>query len=241
MDGATVLGSVGLAGGTATLTTNALSAGTHAVTAIYSGDGNNLPNSSAPLAQLVQPAPTTTTLISSPNPSTPGATVTLTATVVGPAPTGNVSFYDGQTLLGSGTLVSGAASLLVKLGVGPHPITAVYEGDTNHAPSTSAPLTQIVNNATGKTTTVTTLVMSSSQSTAGQPVTFTATVTGASPTGTVTFADVNEVLGTAPLVDGVATLTATGLSRGAHQITASYAGDSNNLGSTSAKLKHQVR
>ena len=118
----------------------------------------------------------------------------------------------------------------------------MYSGDVNHAPSTSTPLSQIVNNPQGKTTTVTTLVSSVNPSAVDQPVTFTATVTGASPTGTVTFLDgKNDVLGAAQLVDGVATLSVPGFSRGAHQINASYGGDATNLPSTSAKLKQQVR
>jgi uncharacterized repeat protein (TIGR01451 family) len=198
-------------------------------------------NNSATADTIVDRSPTSVALASSPNTSTAGTPVTFTAIVTGAAPTGTVSFYDGPMLLGSSALVGGSASLIVSLGVGSHTITAVYNGDPNHAPSTAAPLTQIVNNPNGKTTTVTTLVSSVNPSLVGQPVTFTATVTGANPAGTVTFMDVNGVLGTAPLINGVATITVPGFNRGAHQITASYGGDGNNLPSTSGKVKQQVR
>jgi hypothetical protein len=75
----------------------------------------------------------------------------------------------------------------------------------------------------------------------GQVVAFTATVAGSSPTGTVTFADGNKNLGTAALVNGVATFNIATLGKGAHQITASYGGDSANLASTSSKLKQQIK
>jgi len=68
---------------------------------------------------------------------------------------------------------------------------------------------------------------------AGQPVTFTATVTGNSPTGTVQFL-INGVSFGSPvqLVNGVATLTTNQLTvTGTDTITAVYSGDANNAGS----------
>jgi hypothetical protein len=53
-------------------------------------------------------------------------------------------------------------------------------------------------------------------------------VTGNSPTGTVTFSKNGTVLGTAPLVGGVATFTTASLPIGSNPVTASYAGDANN-------------
>jgi hypothetical protein len=86
--------------------------------------------------------------------------------------------------------------------------------------------------------TSTVVASSGNPSTAGQPVTFTATVTPASgagtPTGTVTFSDSGTQLGTATLgASGTATFTTTSpLPAGAHTITASYGGDSGFAGST---------
>ena len=70
----------------------------------------------------------------------------------------------------------------------------------------------------------------------GQSVTLTAAVTGNSPTGTIQF-QVNGVNFGSPvtLVNGVATLTTTGLTLvGTDVITAIYSGDSNNAGGGSA-------
>jgi len=71
---------------------------------------------------------------------------------------------------------------------------------------------------------------------AGQSVTFTATVTGNSPTGTVQF-QINGVNFGSPvqLVNGVATLTTSQLTvTGTDTITAVYSGDGNNAGSSTA-------
>ena len=88
------------------------------------------------------------------NPSAPsilfGTTEVLTATLTPylanrPAATGTVSFYDGTTLLGTATLSSGTAVLKVpSLSAGTHKVTAVYSGDTNFNPATSAPSTLTV-------------------------------------------------------------------------------------------------
>jgi subtilase family serine protease len=95
---------------------------------------------------------TTTTVTSIPNPAPPGATVTFTATVtptgINP-PTGTVTFYDGNTDLGSGTLstvgsAQEATFATSTLAVGTHSITAFYGGDANNAESTSAILSQVI-------------------------------------------------------------------------------------------------
>jgi parallel beta-helix repeat protein len=93
-------------------------------------------------------AGTTTSLASSPNPSTASQPVTLTATVASATsgtPSGSVTFMDGSTPIATVGLVSGSANFTSALGVGSHTITAVYGGDTNFTGSTSAAVTQVVN------------------------------------------------------------------------------------------------
>jgi len=92
---------------------------------------------------------TTTSLVSSPNPSTYGQQVTFTASV-NPAsgPTGTVTFYEGATALATVTLSGGQAILMTSsLAAGSHSITAVYSGDSNFTGSSSAVDSQIVNQA----------------------------------------------------------------------------------------------
>jgi hypothetical protein len=94
--------------------------------------------------------PTTTTLTSSPNPSTDGQTVTFKAAVSSPdgtPPNGEtVSFMNGKTLLGTGTLNAGTATFsYAKLPAGSTTsVTAVYPGDSNFLTSTSNVVKQVV-------------------------------------------------------------------------------------------------
>src|SRR5439155_807430 len=102
--GAAGLGTAALVNGSASFTISTLAPGTHALTAVYSGSANFLASTSPVVNQIVNPGNTTTTLTSTPNPSTAGQAVTLTATVsaVAPAtgaPTGTVTFRDGATVL----------------------------------------------------------------------------------------------------------------------------------------------
>ncbi len=183
---------------------------------------------------------TTTTLSSSPNPSTDGQAVTFTA-VVGAAPDGEtVSFMKGKTVLGTGTLSGGSASFTTStLKVGTNAIKAVYAGDSTFAGSKSKAVSQVV----GKATTTTTLASSPNPSNFGQSVTFTASVTpqfSGTPTGTVTFNNGSTKLGTAPLSGGVASYTTTKLAVGTETITAVYNGSTSFTTSTSGALSQAV-
>src|SRR4029079_1551996 len=98
--------------------------------------------------QTVNKAASSTTLTSAPDPSTFGQSVTLTATVTGAqgTPTGTVTFLDGATSLGTGTLNgSGVATLSTStLSVATHNLTANYGGSATYATSSGTD-TQTVN------------------------------------------------------------------------------------------------
>ena len=66
------------ASGHASFATPGLVAGTHSITASYSGDGNFILSNSATLPEVVAQAITATTLSSSKNPSSSGQSVTFT-------------------------------------------------------------------------------------------------------------------------------------------------------------------
>jgi subtilase family serine protease len=90
---------------------------------------------------------------------------------------------------------------------------------------------------------VTTLTSSAATASVGSTVTFTATVSGASPIGTVQFKNGSGDLGpdnVVRLVDGVASYPTNALAVGSHSITAVYSGDANNAGSTSGVLTQTV-
>ena len=245
-DGTTTLGTGTLSSGSATFTTSSLTAGSHSITASYGGDGNFNASTSSTLTQSVGSTGTTTTLLSSKNPSVFGQSVTFTATVTpttgSGTPTGTVTFKDGTTTLATGTLSTGSATFATSsLSVGTHSITAVYGGDTKFAGSTSSALSQTVNQAS--TTTV--VVSSANPSVFGQSVTLTATVSavapgGGTPTGTVTFKDGTTTLGTGTLSSGSATFSTATLALGTHSITAVYGAATNFGGSTSSTLTQTV-
>lgn len=230
-DGTTDLGSVTVSSGTAVLQTSSLSVGTHSdLTATYSGDADNSGSTSTPVTETVTQA-TTVSLVGSPSTASYGALITLTAAVYGADPTGMVTFYDGTMSLGSGTLSGGVATLATSaVSVGSHSLMAVYPGDTNNAASTSNVVTETVNKVTSSVG----LAVSPVSTTYGQPVTVTAQVYGSSPTGTVTFYDGSNSIGTETMSAGTATLTVSDLSVGNHSITATYSGDTDNTASASS-------
>jgi hypothetical protein len=152
-DGGTNLGSaVTLNGaGQALLTTASLAAGSHSITAVYSGDVSNTGAASSALTQSVGQAATSVSLVSSLNPSQVGQSVTFTATVAsgGGTPTGLVNFLDGASVLGSASLSGGIASFSTSaLTLGSHTITASFAASGNFTGSASAPVIQAVNTPT---------------------------------------------------------------------------------------------
>ena len=184
----------------------------------------------------------TTSLTSTPNPGTVGGTVNFTATVTGagPAPIGTVAFQDGTTSLGSSALSGADATFSTNtLSVGYHNITAIYAGDSNYVSSASPPLTETIYAATLAPST-TNLALAPAVTTVGQSITLTATVTGANPTGTVTFSEGAYILGVSQLVGNVSTLSTDVLTVGTHDIIASYDGDTSNQTSSSAPASATV-
>jgi hypothetical protein len=244
-DGANSLGRAPVAGGAASLSTAALSVGSHSITAVYSGDSTYATSTSPALTQTVSAGSisTTTTLSSSANPSVFGQSVTLTASVTPSSgtstPTGTVTFLDGATAIGSSTLdASGSARFSSSgLSVGAHTITAQYSGDTTFAGGSSSALSQTVNQAN----TTTALTSSRNPSRVGQSVTFRATVSPSAAAGTVRFFDGSTLLGSATLSGGSASLTTSSLAAGTHSITAQYLGNVSFNGSTSAVLTQTVQ
>jgi hypothetical protein len=240
----TSIGTGTLSGGKATFTISTLTAQTHTITATYPGDTNFNASTSPNLSEVTNAAATTTALASTPNPSSYGQPITLTATVApayGGTATGTVTFNHLSTVLGTATLSGNVATLkLSNLPVGSSHITATYGGSTDYLTSTSAALTQSVQTAA----TTTTIASSSDPSISGSPVTFTANVSalyGGTPTGSVTFKQGATVLGTGTLnSSGNATFTTSALTVGTHSIVAYYNGSSTDANSNSTTLSQVV-
>lgn len=233
--------------GVASFATTALAVGSDSITAQYVGDSNFTTSTSPAITATVSQANTTTTVTSSLNPAGQGATITFTATVAVNSPgsgtaTGSVEFRNGTQSLGTGTLNgSGVATFSTSsLPLGANSITAVYAGDTRFITSTSAALTQTIEQAS--TTTLNSVPLTS---VFGQSVTLTATVAPGSggsgtPTGTVNFFSGALPLGNASLIGGVATLSTTSIPTGSASLTAQYLGDSTFAGSNSPAITQTV-
>ena len=239
MEGATSLGLLTVNNkGEAYLPLSNLSVGTHSITAFYYGDANDLASASAALVQVVNRASSSTTLASSPNPSTVGQSVTLTATIAPASAYGTVTFSNNGSTLGTSDIMTGTALLIVSnLPPGSNSIIASYSGDSRYAGSTSPAVTQVIN----KTSTTTVLSSSANPSAYGGSLVLSAIVSPPRATGTVQFMEGATLLGTATVdTMGGAYLSLSSLSVGTHSITAVYSGDSNFLASTSAALAQVV-
>jgi hypothetical protein len=142
-DGSTLIGGGDVSGDVATLVTTSLPVGTNSITATYEGDSNYAVSTSQAVSVTTTQATTTTSVSFSPVSPVLGQDTTLTAaitpTTTGPvAPSGTVEFFDGSTLLGSGTVSGDMATLVTTaLPVGTSTLTATYEGDGNYSASTS--------------------------------------------------------------------------------------------------------
>jgi hypothetical protein len=242
-DGVTTIGSGTLSNGVATFSTSSLSGGSRSITAVYGGDTNFNTSTSAPLTQVVNKADTTTTLVSSSSTTVFGQSLTFTATVTSTqgTPTGTVTFKEGATTIGTGSLSSGQATLTIStLSASPHSITAEYGGSGNYNPSTSNPLSQTVNKA-NTTTTITADLPDPSRVGENYVVSFSVTANSpgsGTPTGNVTVNDGEGHTCTATVAVGSCALPSIG--EGAKTLTANYIGDGNFNGGTSAGVPHQV-
>ena len=231
------------ASGVATLTTSALTAGSHTITADYSGT-STLQESSDSVDQVVNRVATATVLTSSLNPSNVGDPVTFTATVTGggsPVASGTVQFSDGGSNLGAPIALAadGTATFTTSgLVAGTHAIRASFAATATHGAS-SDDLDQVVDLAAS----LTTLTSSLNPSAFGDPVTFTATVTAAGApvtSGNVTFSVDGTDVGTVTVsVAGVATFTTASIGGGTHTVAARYLGTPA-LGVSSANLSQVV-
>lgn len=233
------------ANGAASFTTSALSVGSHAIEARYGGTANENV-SDDDLDQVVSALDSTTVVVSAPNPSVYGSAVTFTATVTTggtPVTAGTVQFSENATPLGPPVALAGdgtATFTTSTLTAGSHTITATFSGN----PSVSAGSGTVDHQVTPLATVVT-LISSASTANLGDPVTFTADVTGAgSPVtiGSVTFVVDGTDLGIVELdIAGQATFTTSALAAGSHQVVAQYGGSLNYAPADSAPLTQLIQ
>ncbi len=233
-------------------------AGTYEFVATYRGDGNNASAGSSCGAAgesvvVAQVSPTLTAQASSTVAA--GGQISDTATLAGGSlPTGSITYKlfgpNNSACTGTPIFTSTISSVsgngdyvsppFTTSAVGTYNWVVTYSGDANNVGATvacGAANSSVVTAATTQTT----LVSSLNPAIVGQAITFTATVAGANPTGTVTFMDGSGTLGTGALAaGGTATLAISSLTAASHSVTAVYSGDANNTGSTSNALTEVV-
>jgi hypothetical protein len=228
--------------GSASMNVASLPGGSNSLSCSYSGDSNYGQSSSSTLSQTVNKQSHTFTLTADPSTPVYGQAVvlrcsagSLTAGIL--PPSGNVSFYDGATLLGTAPLVwtqftpglgTVIASLTVSsLSVGTHSsLTASYAGDGNYQSTTTSAISVTVSKASATVA----LTSSANPSALCQNVTFKAQVSAASPgagtpSGNVAFIVNGTTMATITLSSGVATWSTSSLSQGTQAIGADYQGD----------------
>jgi hypothetical protein len=215
----------------ATYSIDTFEAGSHTITARYSGNDSVNPGEGTTTVNTGKAA-STVTLAASADTTTYGDPVTYTVTVqtlVGHTPTGTVRIKDGGTEIASVALDSTGKATFTTAALtgGTHSIIATYDGDANYQNSDSNSVGLTVNKATSAAA----VDGSPNPSRYGDLVTVTITVTGvgATPTGTATIlADGAPLAPPAPLNQaGVATVTTNELPAGDHAITVTYSGDKN--------------
>jgi autotransporter-associated beta strand protein len=239
-----------------------LNVGTHSITAVFEQTSDFNGSTSAAITQAITQASTSTSVTGAPNPAVYSQPVTLKAIVTPTAPAtkipdgSTVSFFDGTAFIGAGTTSFVAANhdfeatlTVPAFPVGAHQITARLETTTNFTGSTSSVFTETVNTAP----TTATLTSSSTatgtgtyESTFGNAVTFTVSVSAApgvgTPAGIVTFKDGATILFATTLdaTTSTAQFTTSTLAVGTHVITAAFTGSAPNYASSSASVTQTV-
>jgi hypothetical protein len=227
-DGAAAInGPVTLNGSGVAQTSTTLSAGSHTITAGYSGGGPYGPGSGS-LAYTVNRGGTSVTISGdAPDPSVAGAsyTVSFSVFVTSPAsgtPSGTVTVSDGSVSCTDAAPVGSCG--LASPTSGPKTITVTYEGDADFAPSSKT-----ASHTVYAATATVAVASSDNPSVFGQAVTFTATVSGGAgtPGGSVQFTVDGSPAGSPAALDGsgAATTALSTLAAGSHTIGATYQGD----------------
>ncbi|WP_370677749.1 Ig-like domain repeat protein [Pleomorphomonas sp. PLEO] len=227
-DGGTTLGSDTISGGAASYSTSSLAAGSHAITAVYGGDTNNIAATSSAVTVTVSAPTISLTPASLPN-ATVGTAYSQTLTA-----SGGTAPY--SYVVTAGTLPAGLSFDATSGVLSGTPATAgsfnftVTATDAGGYTGSAAYVVTVASVTPA-------IVLSASPTTvvSGGSVTLTATLSGgASPSGTVTFKDGGTTLGTDTISGGSASFATSALASGSHSITAAYAGDTNNAAVTSS-------
>jgi hypothetical protein len=224
--GSTAIGTANVNVGVATLNTTFASSGKIALKAIFATNASWETSTSNQISLFVTGnMPDSVTLQVDPSSLVIGDSASLTANISPADATGTVVFYDGTHVIGTSSVVAGAATYVnLFMAAGPQSLTAVYSGDTTYPSNTSSPLTINVGNP-GPTPTTTALTLSETLGYLGDTVTLTAKVTPPAATGQVDFYDNGIFLQSVVLSSGTAAWSQAFWQSFSNSITAVYDGD----------------
>ncbi|MBX7185738.1 MAG: Ig-like domain repeat protein [Vicinamibacteria bacterium] len=232
-----------LTNGSVAVPSSFLTAGNFSASYVYTPSGNFQASVSSTRFFLITKAPTTTNLGSSLDPAASGASVTFTASVTSGfagTPGGTMNFLaDGSPLCTSVAMSLGSAQCTTSaLATGIRQIQANYSGDGTYAASSDVYFQTISAPAAAVTVT-----SNANPSQLSQFVTFTSSVAGINPSGSVVFT-LDGGFSTPPIpltsVSGnlsTATWVASTLTLGNHSISSAYTG---NLGNFSSPVFQQT-
>ncbi|MDH6680988.1 hypothetical protein M2284_005230 [Rhodococcus sp. LBL1] len=231
-DGNTNIGApVPVSNGVAELSHTFTTAGSHPITAVFTGAGFVSSTSAPATVSVTVPDRATTTTLTVPSSAQTGASVTFSASVSPTPAGGTVQFKDGVTPLGAPVeIVNGSATLdHTFTSVGSHSVTAIYSGAAGFDPSTSsAGLVSVTDPVVTPRGTVTMLSVPGEAKTGAATDLWVSVRTSAGDPvqgGTVQFRDGGADLGAPVAVsNGVARVSHTFTSVGAHSISAAFSG-----------------
>lgn len=220
-----------------------LAAGTHLLSAVYSGDRNNPKGTSAPTSIQVDPVPVRLSAACWNASFDYGANYqcTVNASSNAGAAQGSITYkYDGGTAVAVPVNNGNAQFTIIQPVVGSHTVTIAYAQQGNYA-ATSAPVQKFTVTAAPVYVAIT---PSSWYAKVGTSLTFKVTVNSYSgagtpkATGNISFRDGNTPLATVPVDgNGQAGFSTNSLAAGSHTITATYSnGTSYSTGSGSATI-----
>lgn len=250
-NGTRELANMPIANGVVDFQFNALSIGTYDFVAVYQGDAN-YSSVTAPPFQVTVNQGCVNIIVKSSSTTASGRSVEFTAqttpeVVASPdlaLPTGTISFYDRNILIGYANFSVGLVTIDIPdaiLNPGNNPIVAVYSGDSNYQ---SNKIDVIYNYIKNVSTSIKLRLSPDETPVFGQATSLYASVyptsgdsgTSSPPQGDVSFYDGARYLGAAPLVNGTAVLNTTDLAAGSQLVHASYSGNAIFTSSASSPL-----
>lgn len=231
------------AGSRSCTTSTMLAAGSYTVTAAYSGDAYYAPTRSTNTASL-EVDRATATITDTVNGASSASTVygtpaTLATQGLATGATGTITYTDAHgTTLCTATLPDATCASSATLAAGSYDVTAVYPGDANHAAAVTAAAAQL----TVTKVPAPTLVVSVDKPSVpfATVATFDTAGVPSDATGTLTYTTADGATLCTATLPATSCATSSTLAAASYEVTATYSGDANHAGATSAAVSLTV-